>query len=62
MMQMMLVSPYSRKVPKFESNVTSSNPLGNAASEALLEIPIAYQRLCGSVAMVLSSGAEPPPK
>jgi hypothetical protein len=62
MIQMMLVSPYSTKVPKFESSVTNSSPLGKPDKYALLPMPMLYQMLCGSVAMVLSSGAEPPPK
>ena len=49
-------------MPKFEISVTSSKPLGSAASDAFELIPIEYQKLCGSVAMVLSSGAEPPAK
>ena len=61
-MQMMLVRPYSMKVPKLDTNVTSSKPLGKVAREALELIPIAYHRLCGSAAMALSSGAEPPAK
>src|SRR5229473_1192161 len=61
-MQTTLVRPYSTKVPKFDSSVTSNSPLGNDESDAFELIPIAYQMLCGSAAIVLSSGAEPPAK
>ncbi len=61
-MHTMFVNPYSRKVPKFEVSVTNSNPLGSDESDAFELIPSEYQMLCGSVAIVLSSGAEPPAK
>src|ERR1700723_3885335 len=57
-----LVSPYSAKVPKFETSVTSARPLGSAESDALELIPTAYHKLCGNVAIVLSSGAAEPAK
>src|ERR1700693_2366721 len=60
--QTTLVSPYSTKVPKFDSSVTSNSPLGNDDSDAFELIPIEYQMLCGSPAMVLSSGADAPAK
>src|SRR5271155_1470754 len=62
MMQQTLVSPYTMNVPKLDISVTSARPLGSDDSDALELMPIAYQRLCGSVAIVLSSGAEVPAK
>src|ERR1700675_3154157 len=61
-MQQTLVNPYTMNVPKFEIRVTRASPFGNAVNDAFELIPTAYHRLCGSVAIVLSSGAEEPAK
>src|SRR5579885_3000401 len=60
--QMMFVRPYTAKVPKFETSVTSESPFGSDDSIAFEFIPSAYQIVCGRDAMVLSSGAAEPAK
>ena len=45
-----------------DKSFPDASPFGSADSDALLFMPIAYHRLCGRVAIVLSSGAELPAK
>src|SRR5271157_3455003 len=61
-MQMTQLSPYSRKVPKFDANVTVSSELGMAAIPAFVVYPKLDQKPCGSALMAVSAGAPASPK
>src|SRR6516165_11156954 len=56
-MQIKLLSPYNKKVPKFEARVTVSRELGSAAILSWLRYPKVDQKPCGKAWIVASVGA-----
>src|ERR1019366_9963776 len=58
---MMQLNPYSRKVPKFDANVTVSSELGMAAIPSCVVYPKLDQKPCGSDLMAASAGAPASP-